>query len=137
MVLAVRLSARRLSHSAHTVALDGHPSSRLECSGRKRSMGAALQWAATLLLQKACGHERPVVDLLDDLLLPGVALHVVLSARVWPRLRPGAWRRRSGHVLRERCPRSQSRRIRCFTSSGLSNPKTCGDHIHLNSRLAN
>jgi hypothetical protein len=44
--------------------------------------GAALQWAATLLLQKACGHERPVVDLPDDLLLPGVALHVVLSARV-------------------------------------------------------
>ena len=38
MVLAVRLSARRLSHSAHAVALDGHPSSRLECSGRKRSM---------------------------------------------------------------------------------------------------
>ncbi len=35
-----------------------------------------------LLLEQACGHERPVVDLPNDLLLAGVVLHNVLSACV-------------------------------------------------------
>jgi hypothetical protein len=35
-----------------------------------------------LLLEQACGQERPVVDLLDDLLLAAVVLHDVLSRRV-------------------------------------------------------
>jgi len=35
---------------------------------------------ATSLLEQACGHERTVVDLPDDLLLASVVLHDVLSA---------------------------------------------------------
>ena len=31
------------------------------------------------LLEQACGDERPVIDLPDDLLLAGVVLHDVLS----------------------------------------------------------
>ena len=35
-------------------------------------------------MEQARGDERPIIDLPDDLLLAGVALHDVLAARVGP-----------------------------------------------------
>ena len=58
-------------HRAHR----GSELDNLEAAIRRRA-------PAALLLQQACGRERPVVDLPDDLLLAGVVLHDVLSARV-------------------------------------------------------
>ena len=137
MVLAVRLYARRLSHSAHAVALDGHPSSRLECSGRKRSMVLRSNGPRLLLLQKACGHERPVVDLPDDLLLPGVALHVVLSARVGL----GCGLALGGGVAvtfpGERCPPEPVTEDPVLHQLGAVEPENMWGYIHLNNRLAN
>ena len=58
-------------HRAHR----GSELDNLEAAIRRRA-------PAALLLEQACGRERPVVDLPDDLLLAGVVLHDVLSARV-------------------------------------------------------
>src|SRR5208282_6060218 len=59
----------------------GSRSPAFEASDHTQSMPA--RWPeATSLLEQARGHERPVVDLPDDLLLAGVVLHDVLSGRV-------------------------------------------------------
>jgi uncharacterized protein YndB with AHSA1/START domain len=57
-------------HRAHR----GSELDNLEAAIRRR--------AAALVLEQARGRECPVVDLPDDLLLAGVVLHDVLSARV-------------------------------------------------------
>jgi hypothetical protein len=47
---------------------------------------ASSRWAADQVaaswFEQACGHERPVIDVADDLLFAGVVLHDVLPGRV-------------------------------------------------------
>ena len=85
--------------------------------------GLVAHLVAAYWFEQTGGRQRPVVDLAEDLLLADVVVHDVLAGRVG--LRGGPALCGGVAVTLAGLPRSQSRKMRCFTSSGLSNPKTC------------